>query len=164
MVKSKGFTVILDQRELTPGEKFYYWEKKGIPIRLEIGLQEMKKETVTIVQRHTLLRNEVQLENLVREIKEALDEIDRDLLSRAGSLLKEKIGLVSNLADVSEAVQKGLPVLGTPFCGGERCRLLIEERSAMEIIGFSIKRDAIKQKCLVCEKEAKQIAYLARTY
>ena len=34
----------------------------------------------------------------------------------------------------------------------------------MEIIGFSLKKNVIQQKCVACDKEAKEIAYLARTY
>jgi prolyl-tRNA synthetase len=164
LLKEEGFTVTLDQRELTPGKKFYYWEKRGIPIRLEAGLREMKQKTVTIVQRHTLRQKEIPLEHLVKEVKEALSEMDQELLSRAKGLLKKNIGFASNLADVSETVQKGKAILGVPFCGGEGCRLLIEEETAMEIIGFSVERNAIQQKCLTCNKKAKETAYLARTY
>ena len=164
LLKEKGFAVTLDKRELTPGKKFYYWEKRGIPIRLELGLREMKNETVTIVQRHTLQREEIPLENMVKGIEEALGKMGQDLLSRSRELLKENIGFASNLAELSEAVLKGKNILGVPFCGEENCRDLIEEETKMEIIGCSIEKNAIHQKCLVCDKEAKETAYLARTY
>ncbi|NIW15741.1 MAG: hypothetical protein GWN31_17860, partial [Candidatus Thorarchaeota archaeon] len=60
-------------------------------------------------------------------------------------------------------VKKGKTILGIPFCGGEGCRLLVEEETAMEIIGFSIEENAIQRKCLACSKEVKKLAYLART-
>lgn len=164
LLKGKGFAVTLDDRELTPGEKFYYWEKRGFPIRLEIGLREMKNNTVTIVKRHTLQRKEIPLENTVKEIEEALSKIDQDLLSRSKRLLKENMEFVSNLAEVSEVFQKGKNILGVPFCGSESCGDLIEEETEMEIVGFSIEKEAIQQKCLVCDKEAKELAYLARSY
>ncbi len=163
LLSGRRFTVALDRRELTPGKKFYYWEKRGIPIRLEVGLQETMHKTVTVVQRHTLQRKEAPLENLVKEVEEALSKIDQDLLSRAKSLIEKNIGFVSNLADVPETVKKGKTILGIPFCGGESCRLLIEEETAMEIIGFSIEENAIQRKCLACSKEVKELAYLART-
>ena len=164
MLKEKGFPVMLDQRGLTPGEKFYYWEKRGIPIRLEVGLREMKKRAVTIVKRHTLQRTEIPLEKLVKEIEEALVEIDKDLLSRAESLLKKNLGYVSNMHDFSEAVQKGKTILGVPFCGRESCRIFIEGETAMEIIGLSIEKNATQQKCLACNIKTTEIAYLAKTY
>ena len=163
-LKSKGFTVTLDQRELTPGEKFYYWEKRGIPIRMELGPRETMNETVTVVQRNTLQREEIQLENMVKKIEESLCKIDQDLLIRSKRLLKENIGFVSNLAEASEAIQKGKNILGVPFCGGESCRDRIEEETKMEIIGFSIEKNAVRQKCTACDREAKELAYLARTY
>jgi len=164
LLKEKGFTATLDQRELTPGEKFYYWEKRGIPIRLEVGLLETEHRTVTIVQRHTLQRKEAPLEDLVREIEEALNALDQDLLTRAESLMKEDMGSVSNLADVPDAVEKGKTILEVPFCGENNCKLLVEEETDMEIIGFSMERNTARRRCLVCVKEAKETAYLAATY
>ena len=66
----------------------------------------MKQKTVTIIQRHTLKRREVHLENLDKEIKKAFSEKDQELLNRAERLLKKNIGFVSNLTDVSEAVMR----------------------------------------------------------
>jgi len=73
---------------------------------LEVGPKEMKQKTVTIIQRHTLKRREVHLENLDKEIKKAFSEKDQELLNRAERLLKKNIGFVSNLTDVSEAVMR----------------------------------------------------------
>ena len=33
---SAGLSVKLDNREMRPGEKYYEWEKKGVPLRIEI--------------------------------------------------------------------------------------------------------------------------------
>ena len=164
VLKGEGFTVTLDERELTPGEKFYYWEKRGIPIRLEVGPREVKQKTVTVAQRHKSQRKEVPLENLVKGVKKAISETDQELLNQAEELLRKNIGFVSNLSDVSELVKKGKNILHIPFCEGEGCRLLIEEKTAMEIIGLSIEQNSIQQKCIACDKETRELAYLARTY
>lgn len=59
ILKKRRFTVTLDLREETPGEKFHYWEKLGVPIRLEIGPKEVDNRTVTMVRRDTLLKQTV---------------------------------------------------------------------------------------------------------
>ena len=35
-LKQLGFNVVVDDSEKRPGEKFYYWEMKGVPLRIEI--------------------------------------------------------------------------------------------------------------------------------
>jgi prolyl-tRNA synthetase len=50
-----GLRVKVDDREdVTPGEKFYYWEKIGVPVRLEIGPREVAENTVVVFRRDTL--------------------------------------------------------------------------------------------------------------
>ena len=42
----------VDARDhLSPGNKFYEWERKGVPIRMEIGLKDMEKEQVVLAKR-----------------------------------------------------------------------------------------------------------------
>lgn len=54
-LKSKGFRVKMDTRDtLSPGAKYYEWEMKGIPFRIEIGPKDVANKTVVIVPRITL--------------------------------------------------------------------------------------------------------------
>jgi len=48
-LKSKGIRAELDEREqYTPGWKFNDWEEKGVPVRLDIGREEVNSGSVTI--------------------------------------------------------------------------------------------------------------------
>src|SRR5690606_31300829 len=40
-----------DRQNLTPGAKFYEWETKGVPFRLEIGPKDIAKEQVVLARR-----------------------------------------------------------------------------------------------------------------
>lgn len=42
-----------DRDHLNPGAKFYEWERKGVPFRLEIGPRDLAKEQVVLVKRVT---------------------------------------------------------------------------------------------------------------
>jgi prolyl-tRNA synthetase len=51
-LRSKGFRVKMDAREnLSPGAKYYEWEMKGVPMRIEIGPKDVAAGTVVIVPR-----------------------------------------------------------------------------------------------------------------
>ena len=51
-LKSQGIRAEVDDRDfINPGSKFYEWERKGVPIRLEIGPREMESSQVVLAQR-----------------------------------------------------------------------------------------------------------------
>jgi len=51
-LKSRGIRAEVDDRDfINPGSKFYEWERKGVPIRLEIGPRDMESSQVVLAQR-----------------------------------------------------------------------------------------------------------------
>jgi prolyl-tRNA synthetase len=40
-----------DRENLTPGAKFYEWETRGVPFRIEVGPKDLAKEQVVLVRR-----------------------------------------------------------------------------------------------------------------
>ena len=54
-LRAKGFRVKIDTRDnMSPGAKYYEWELKGIPLRIEIGPKDVANKTVVIVPRIAL--------------------------------------------------------------------------------------------------------------
>ncbi|MEM2012487.1 MAG: proline--tRNA ligase, partial [Metallosphaera sp.] len=52
VLKNSGIRVALDASEdKTPGEKYYIWELKGVPIRIEIGPRELNSGTAFLKRR-----------------------------------------------------------------------------------------------------------------
>src|SRR3989441_10112082 len=43
--------VKLDDRDIRPGEKYYYWEARGVPLRVELGPRDLANQSVTVVRR-----------------------------------------------------------------------------------------------------------------
>lgn len=39
------------RRHLSPGAKFFEWERKGVPLRIEIGPRDVEKREVVVVRR-----------------------------------------------------------------------------------------------------------------
>ena len=157
-LKDEGIQITLDGSAMTPGEKYYHWERKGVPLRIEVGPRETKKKTATMVMRHTQEKREVQFEELATKIKGALDEIDHDLLTRAEEQLR---ACIDDISDVSE-IREG-HILQAAFCGEESCRQAIEELG-VEIVGLSIEEDRPRGRCIVCGNETTESAYIASTY
>ena len=65
------YTVKLDESDESAGSKFYYWELRGVPIRIEIGPRDIEKGQLVIIKRHDskkFIVKEKELEKKVNEI------------------------------------------------------------------------------------------------
>ena len=51
-LKAQGLTVKVDDRDnMKPGEKYYEWERKGVPLRIEIGPRDVADGKLCLVRR-----------------------------------------------------------------------------------------------------------------
>lgn len=164
LLKKNKVAVVLDEREdFTPGEKFYYWEKMGIPIRLEIGLREAENETVTLVRRNTLKRETVRLQSLAKAVRRRIKGMEEELWNRAEQSLREKISDASTIEKAIQQIKNGKAIIETTWCGREKCRRQIENMTGIEIIGFAVTKRIVQRKCLVCGDGTKNIVCLAKS-
>ena len=87
-IEEQGVRVKVDRREhLSSGAKFYEWERKGVPFRVEIGPRDLEEEKAVLVRRVTPNGGErkefLPRAHLVSMLPERLSRFQRDLLDRA---------------------------------------------------------------------------------
>ncbi len=153
------YRVHLDDRDnYTPGYKFYDWELKGVPLRLEIGPRDIEKNQVVLVRRDTFEKIAVSRENYIEKIGEILEEIQKNMLSRAEKEMQSRIKEFKTLDDVKE--HAGIAVVS--WCGSEECGHKIEDLTEKKIIGIPDLHK--KGKCIICGKETDMVAYVAKPY
>ncbi len=86
-----GLSVRVDDREgIKPGAKYYEWERKGVPVRIEIGPRDIDAGTVMIKRRIAptgpdgkAMKETLPRANLGVAIGKVLDELQEFLYSRA---------------------------------------------------------------------------------
>jgi prolyl-tRNA synthetase len=161
-LSDKGLRVYVDQREINPGNKYYDWELKGVPIRIELGPRDIDNNQVVVVSRDTGKKNNVSREELLQNIDLTLDEISHRLLNKAEKLLEKNTHI---LTDLEEAKQLG-GIIQLPWCGTDSCALEVEEILDGNTLGEPIESDdSIKSKqCVSCGKQAISWMRFAKTY
>jgi len=90
-LRSDGLTVRVDDREnVRPGEKYYEWERKGVPVRIELGPRDLQAQTVMIKRRIAPLepngkprKETLPMQDLGPAIGKVLDEFQKFLFERA---------------------------------------------------------------------------------
>lgn len=73
--------VIVDERDIRSGEKGWHWIKKGIPLRLEVGLREMESGEFKMARRDKPHKETVPFK--IEQISQILDDIQANLLKKA---------------------------------------------------------------------------------
>jgi prolyl-tRNA synthetase len=159
-LKKAGFRVHLDHREVRPGSKYFDWEIRGVPLRLELGQRDLDKGVVTFARRDTCEKSEVKREELTEQVKKTLDEISANLESRAREVLEASTSTALTMDDARDAqgVVKG------GWCGEERCGLEIEDITEMKVLGTPYIKEEFSGECLVCGRPTDIVAYFAKTY
>tara|TARA_B100001173_G_scaffold243616_1_gene213679 strand:+ start:31 stop:1119 length:1089 start_codon:yes stop_codon:yes gene_type:complete len=81
-LKSAGFRVKVDDRDLRPGAKHYDWEIKGVPLRIELGPRDLKSGQFVLTKR-TGGKESHNVNHLLTVVSDSLEAIEFELRSRA---------------------------------------------------------------------------------
>jgi len=158
-ILSPQYRVHLDSRDVRPGSKYYDWEIKGVPLRLEVGPRDVEKKEVTLVRRDTGEKRTVPRDRLSEAVGDCLRSIGEDMRKKALGRLETSIIPIDSM----KAMEKGNGILKAGWCGNEACGLEIESTSGMQMLGTPLSDSDESCKCIVCGKPGKS-AYVARTY
>lgn len=128
-----GLRVELDLRDtLKPGAKYYEWEARGVPLRLEIGPRDLAAGQVTAARR-TGGKASVKLEGLPATVAAALDEIQATLLQAARDRREaQSIRGVTKQRFLEFMKDAGGFAYGG-FCGRGACEAEIKEETAATV-------------------------------
>lgn len=164
LVKQGIRSLIDDRAKLTPGAKYYEWETKGVPIRIEIGPRDLKLGNVTVVRRDLGTRITCQRDSL--NVSDNLTKIDTNLQVRAQEWMQAQIHSVTSLDDAQQILNSKGGIVETPWCGEECCGREMEAVVDVRVLGqpFEVNKVDVTGTCTNCGNPASAILRLARTY
>jgi prolyl-tRNA synthetase len=91
----------VDDREgQTPGAKFFHWERRGVPVVLELGPRDLASGNIVLKRRDTGAKEPVPQADAAGALAKALDAIQRDLYSAAKERLRSNTVLADSLSEV----------------------------------------------------------------
>jgi prolyl-tRNA synthetase len=150
--------VKLDDRDLRPGEKFYYWEARGVPLRIELGPREIERKAVTVVRRDTGEKKDLPREALPERLRSVLELMQVAMWDRAEKKIQANTFTIASLDEAKDGFNR----MG--WCGREACGKAITERTAMDILGTPFYPESFEGTCVVCGTRTSQVVYAAKAY
>lgn len=175
-LEEQGVSVELDDRDhRTPGYKFNEWELKGVPVRLEIGPNEVEDGEVTAVRRDNGEQEVLDRQEVEEETGKLLDKVQDGLYQELEDYLQDNIREAESKQEVLSTIGKNRGYVKTRWCGKESCETEIKEEVAAEIVILPFDEDSepetlqdredhIGGDCAVCGEDAKRWAYFAKNY
>jgi len=153
--KLKSFRTWLDDRDLRPGEKYYEWEKKGVPVRVEIGPKDLEKDSCVLARRDTGEKITCRLNAAETGVKDILADIQDSLYKKALAYRAETNQKVEDWAGLTQAIKKGGYVYAF-WCGNLMCELKIKEqlKASIRCQTFDQPKEPGTHYCVCCGKKA----------
>lgn len=163
-LKKKGLEVEIDKRDMRPGPKFFEWERKGVPVRIEIGPKDLASESVIVVRRDTGEKEKVKEKEAEKYVLDLLEKIQEDLFKKAAKFRDENSQKVESWEEFKKVLEEKGGFLLAHWCGSAECEAKIKEKTKATIrcIPFDQKKE--KGKCVLCGKESEGRVIFAKAY
>jgi len=165
-----GVRVKVDDSDERPGAKYYRWEQKGVPLRIEIGPRDLEKNSVMLVRRDTSEKRSIAIDSVEREVASCMDAMHGDMLHSALQEFDSRIFDCTTLAEVRENAAHGITRI--PWCLGYDCGREMEEVTGIRMLGVPVEsqlqsqtraKSASAGRCPICGREGTTVL-MARTY
>ncbi|MCS7098828.1 MAG: proline--tRNA ligase [Sulfolobales archaeon] len=165
-LRAGGTRSLVDDREdMTPGDKFYYWERRGVPLRLEVGPREVQSKTVTVVRRDNRARISVKLEELTEAIKAVGSDYDNAIKSEATEAFSRHVVRARSLEEAGSLIEGN--IVEVPWCGRVSCAMEMELKVGGRALGTPLKildSDIGELKCAYCGDRARTFMRYSKRY
>ena len=168
-LEEAGIRVELDDRdERNPGFKFNEWELKGVPVRMEIGPNEADDGTVTLVHRPDGESTEEGREDIAETVSSHFDEVYAKLYAAAEENLESNVREAEDRAEILGTIGQHGGYVKAPWCGDEACEDEIKDQIAAEIVMVPLNDEDAEihhgEDCAICDDDAAETAYFAKSY
>jgi prolyl-tRNA synthetase len=151
-----GFRVKLDTRDMRPGAKYYWWEIRGVPLRLELGPRDLDAGKVIAVKR-TGEKTSIDLATVTAGITRVFDEITDTICVRAEENTKSHLCSAGSIDTLNTILDEG-NVAVINWCQQRECGDTVETQTSASILGTDVRSPyvpAAAGTCIVCGKPGK---------
>jgi prolyl-tRNA synthetase len=155
----------IDERDfVSPGFKFNEWEKKGAPVRIEIGEKEIERGDLVVVRRDDFSKTNVKFGKVGEFVKEKLEDIQKSLQAQSKDLLVSKTYSVKDVEELKDIFSSDKGFARAGWCGDEKCEEKIKEETKATTRCLPPQGEGKKGKCIYCSKESENEWIFAKAY
>ncbi len=163
ILKNQGIGSLVDSRDIRPGEKYFEWEKKGIPIRVELGPKDIANDSAVLVRRDTGEKIIAPLIDIAKTIADLLAKIQINLFDRALEYQKSRTKTVDTWDDFVKAIEGANFVLAH-WSGEKDVEAQIKKETGATIRCIPFNQPAENGQCVKSGKPSTKRVLFAKSY
>ncbi|MEA3190251.1 MAG: prolyl-tRNA synthetase [Thermoplasmata archaeon] len=169
-LRAAGFRVELDERNKSSGEKYYHWELRGVPLRLEVGPKDVEKQSVFAARRDMGKEGKkaIPMAELETGVRAILDSVQKALFEKQAAFVATRVQHPRTLEEAKTLDADGQAsgtgyILAMAICGNA-CAAQVEKGLDIKTLGVPVDKEYAPAPCAVCGTQAKDTLRFARTY
>lgn len=151
------FRVVVDNSKHNPGWKYNFWERHGVPLRIEIGPRDVKNQKIVVCRRDTGEKETIEFDDDVGTFlltKFMMDSIKENLYKTAETKMMDSIKYPTTYEEFQQDVLNKNMCL-VPFCGKKGCENTIKEETTAKslcIPSDKLNGSKLGDQCFKCFK------------
>jgi prolyl-tRNA synthetase len=172
-LEDAGVRVKIDRRDhLSPGAKYYEWERKGVPFRVEIGPKDLEKGQLALARRVTPEGEKrkafVPEAEAIASLPDRLEAFQAELRDRAAARRDAStVRGVASIEELAEALEGGAGFVYSGWSGDPAVEDSVKERTKATIRclpGEAFRSATAPSKCVSGSRDAVTEVVWARAY
>jgi prolyl-tRNA synthetase len=164
-----GVRVKVDDRAgIKPGAKYFEWEMRGVPLRMELGPRDLASGQGVLVRRDTKTKEPVALDAVTASIDPLLTRMQSDMLAAARARREEhSVRGAVTYERFREIMEGEGAFVYAGWCGESDCEAAIKEetRATIRVLpDEEFRSPEAPTTCLRCQSPATSEAVWAKAY
>ncbi|HEY6989133.1 MAG TPA: proline--tRNA ligase [Bryobacteraceae bacterium] len=168
---ARDVNIRIDDREgQTPGAKFFHWERRGVPVVIELGPRDVAAGQAVLKRRDTGAKQTVPLEAVPTSLAALLETIQQDLYRsakermRANSVLANSIGEVEDILRAVTAEKGGGKFVMAHIKDDPQCDTRLKEfKATVRCVPLVDEYDGAGS-CIITGERVAQRSVIAKAY
>lgn len=164
-LETQAIRVKVDEREGRPGAKYFHWERKGVPLRIEIGPKDLEKQSVVIVERLAGQKDFVSFKEIVTYVKTNLEQLQKTLFENSQKFRQENTREAQDYEEFKKLMEEKPGFVFAHLCLDKNCEEKIKEETgaSTRCIPFAGGLNNAGS-CIYCQKPAPHKVLFGKAY
>ena len=159
----KGIRVFIDDNEkMKPGAKFFKWELRGIPFRMELGPRDIEGNVAMVASRLTSKKELIAIDDLAKLMPRMLKAMQKQLFKTAQKRYKDMWHKGSKLKTFGPQLEKEAGIYQAGWCQDDLCERELKQYKAS--IRCLMEESTKMKKCFHCGNPSIVDVIVAKSY
>lgn len=145
----------------TPGTKFFKWELKGVPVRIEIGPRDLASNQAVVADRLGLGKKPVALDQIGSVIHETLELVQNTMFERAQTRMRSQWHKAAKLSEFGKSLAEHNGLYQTGWCRNQQCEEKLREYQATT---RCLLQEKTFEECFNCDEKSVSDVLVAKAY